>query len=318
MPALVDRLSRRSYGQAMPADAPGTPASLTPTSPTPSSQLRLIAELIRLPNQTGTLLLMLPTMWALVLASKGHPDPILLVIFAAGSFLMRSAGVILNDAADRRLDRHVERTRTRPLASGRLPMGTAFAVLLVLLAMAGSLLLLLDRLALLLSPIAVLLAAIYPFAKRILPLPQAVLGMAFGWGVVMAWAAARGRLEPQAWLLFGSVIAWAVAYDTIYALQDRADDQRIGIRSSAILFGQRTWLAIVISFGMMMLCLGVAGWLSEIGMVFYGVLAAVSGFASQQILKLQRDVSPSLAFSMFRQHTWIGWAILVGFWAGFL
>ena len=261
---------------------------------------------------------MLPTMWALVLASKGRPDPFLLAVFAAGSFLMRSAGVILNDAADRRLDRQVERTWTRPLASGRLSMGIALAVLLVLLAIAGSLLLMLDRLVLLLSPIALLLAALYPFAKRILPLPQAVLGMAFGWGVVMAWAAARGRLEPQTWLLFGSVIAWAVSYDTIYALQDRADDQRIGIRSSAILFGQWTWLAIAISFGMMILCLGVAGWLSGIGIVFYGVLAAISGFASQQIRKLQRDVSPSLAFFMFRQQAWIGWAVLAGLWAGFL
>jgi 4-hydroxybenzoate polyprenyltransferase len=288
------------------------------TIPAPSSRLRLIAELIRLPNQTGTLLLMLPTMWALVLASQGRPDPFLLAIFAAGSFLMRSAGVILNDAADRRLDRQVERTRTRPLASGRLSMGPALAVLLVLLAIAGGLVLLLDRLVLFLSPVAMLLAALYPFAKRILPLPQAVLGMAFGWGVIMAWAAARGRLESQAWLLFGSAIAWAVAYDTIYALQDRADDQRIGIGSSAILFGQWTWLAVSISFGIMILCLGVAGWLSGIGMVFYGVLAAVSGFASQQIPKLQRDVSPSLAFSLFRQHTWIGWTILAGFWAGFL
>lgn len=282
------------------------------------SRLRLIAELIRLPNQTGTLLLMLPTMWALVLASQGHPDPILLVVFAAGSFLMRSAGVILNDAADRRFDCHVERTRTRPLASGRLSMGTALAVLLVLLAIAGSLVLLLNRLVLLLSPIAVLLAAIYPFAKRILPLPQAILGMAFGWGVVMAWAAARGRLEPQAWLLFGSAIAWAVAYDTIYALQDRADDQRIGIRSSAILFGQWAWLAIAISFGMMILCLGVAGWLSGIGLVFYGILAASCGFVSQHIKALRGPVLPSLAFSMFRQHVWIGWAILAGLWTGFL
>jgi len=205
---------------------------LAESSDTPS-RLRLIAELIRLPNQTGTLLLMLPTLWALVLASHGRPDPLLLVIFIAGSFLMRSAGVILNDAADRRLDRQVDRTRTRPLASGRLSLATAFAVLLVLLGIAGSLLFLLDRLALLLSPVALLLAAGYPFAKRILPLPQAVLGVAFGWGVVMAWAAARGTLDPQAWLLFAGTIAWAVAYDTIYALQDLSDDRRIGIRSSS-------------------------------------------------------------------------------------
>lgn len=281
------------------------------------SRLRLVAQLIRLPNQTGTLLLMLPTLWALVLASRGRPNQTLLVIFAAGSFLMRSAGVILNDAADRRFDRQVDRTRTRPLASGALSMPEAVAVLLFLLAMAGGLVLLLDRLAILLSPVAVVLASLYPFSKRILPLPQAVLGVAFGWGVIMAWAAARGTLEPQAWLLFGGTIAWAVVYDTIYALQDLTDDQRIGIRSSAILFGRWTWLAVAASFGVMVLCLGWAGWLSEIGLVYYGVLAAVCGFVSQQIRKLRGPVAPALAFSMFRQHVWIGWAILAAFWAGF-
>jgi len=304
---LVDRLSHHRYGHAMPVKSSDAP-----------SRLRLIAELIRLPTQTGTFLLLLPTLWALVLASHGRPDPILLIIFAAGSFVMRSAGVILNDAADRQLDRQVERTRARPLASGRLPLGTALAVLLLLLAIAGGLLLLLDRLALLLSPIALLLAAVYPFAKRILPLPQAVLGVAFGWGVVMAWAAARGTLEPQAWLLFAGTVAWAIAYDTVYAMQDLADDQRIGIRSSAILFGQWTWLAVAVSFGLMMLSLGAAGWLSGIGVIFYGVLAASCGFVSQQIRTLRGPVSPLLALSMFRQHTWIGWAILAGLWLGFL
>ncbi len=286
------------------ADAPG--------------RLKLISELIRLPSQTGTLLLMLPTLWALMLASHGRPDPLLLVVFIAGSFLMRSAGVILNDAADRRLDRQVERTRTRPLASGRLSLGTAGAVLLVLLAIAGSLLLLLDRLALLLSPVALLLAAGYPFAKRILPLPQAVLGVAFGWGVVMAWAAARGTLDPEAWLLFLGTVAWAVAYDTIYALQDVDDDRRVGIKSSAILFAHRTWVAVAASVGLMMLCLGAAGWLSGIGPAFYGVLAASCGFVSRQVITLRGPVAPPLALSMFRQHAWIGGAILLGFWLGFL
>jgi len=281
------------------------------------SRLRLVAQLIRLPNQTGTLLLMLPTLWALVLASRGRPNPTLLVIFAAGSFLMRSAGVIMNDLADRRFDRQVDRTKARPLASGALSVPEALAALLTLLAVAGGMLLFLDRLAILLSPAALVLAAFYPFSKRVLPLPQAVLGIAFGWGVVMAWAAARGTLEPQTWLLFGGTIAWAVAYDTIYALQDLEDDRRVGIKSSAILFGQWTWLAVAASFGVMILCLGWVGWLSGIGPAYYGVLAASCGFVSQQIRKLRGPVSPSLAFSMFRQHVWIGWAILAGFWAGF-
>jgi len=280
--------------------------------------LHLIAELIRLPNQTGTFLLMLPTLWALLLASRGHPDPLLLAVFAAGSFVMRSAGGILNDAADRQLDRHVQRTRSRPLASGRLSMRAALSVLGVLLAAAGSLLVFLNRLTLLLSPIALLLAALYPFAKRILPIPQAVLGVAFGWGVLMAWAAARGVLELQAWLLFAGTVAWAIAYDTIYALQDQADDQRVGIKSSALLFGRRTWLAVAASAGLMLLCLAAAGWLSEIGLAFYGLLAACCGFLSQQVRALRGPIPPALALSMFKQHVWVGWAILAGIWAGFL
>lgn len=317
MPPVVDRPTCRGYGLAMHA---GSPDALSPpeTSGPQLSRWRLVADLIRLPNQTGTLLLMLPTLWALILASRGRPAPLLLAVFAAGSFLMRSAGVILNDMADRRLDRQVERTKLRPLASGRLSMGVALTVLCALLAAAGSLVLLLNRLTLLLSPIALLLAAIYPFAKRFLPLPQAVLGMAFGWGAVMAWAAARNTLEPQTWLLFAGTVAWAVAYDTIYALQDQADDRRIGIRSSAILFGQWTWLAVAVSIGLMMLCLGAAGWLSGVGLAFYGVLAASCGFASQQVRALRGPVSPTLAFSMFRQHAWIGSVILAGLWLGFL
>ena len=220
------------------------------------SRLRLVAQLIRLSNQTGTLLLMLPTFWALVLASRGRQDPVLLAVFAAGSFLMRSAGVIVNDIADRKFDRQVDRTKTRPLASGALSVLEALTVLFLLLVAAGGLVLMLDRLAILLSPVALLLASLYPFSKRILPFPQAVLGIAFGWGVVMAWAAARGTLEPQTWLLFGGTIAWAVAYDTIYALQDREDDRRVGIKSSAILFGRWTWLAVAASFSLMVLCLG--------------------------------------------------------------
>jgi 4-hydroxybenzoate polyprenyltransferase len=282
------------------------------------TRLRLIAQLIRLPSQTGTLLLMLPTLWALVLASKGRPDPILMAVFAVGAFLMRSAGVILNDLSDRRFDREVARTKTRPLASGILSATDAVLTLLALLALAGALLTVLNRLTMLLGPIAFLLAALYPLAKRVVPLPQAVLGVAFGWGVVMAWAAARNELEPQAWLLFASAVAWAVAYDTIYALQDRDDDRRIGIYSSAILFGSWTWLAVAISFALTLICLGVAGWLSEIGTVFYGILAAAGGFGSQQAWRIRQEVSSDLALAMFRQHTWIGAAILIGFWIGFL
>jgi 4-hydroxybenzoate polyprenyltransferase len=278
----------------------------------------LIAELIRLPNQTGTLLLMLPTWWALVLASEGRPDPILIFIFFLGSFLMRSAGVIVNDLADRRLDRQVDRTKTRPLASGALSLTEASLTLVVLLAMVTGLLVFLNRLAFLLSPIAFLLAAVYPYSKRIMTLPQAVLGLAFGWGVIMAWAAVRNTLEMPVWLLYGGTICWVVAYDTIYALQDLKDDLRVGIKSSAILFGPWTWLAVAVGLILMLACVGLAGWLAGLGLAFYAVLAAVGGFLSRQVVRLRGQVPPPQALSMFKQHVWVGWAILGGIWAGFL
>ena len=277
-----------------------------------------LASLIRLSNQSGTWLLMLPTLWALILASQGNPPAGLLLIFAAGSFLMRSAGVVFNDMADRAFDRQVTRTRSRPLASGALGLPAALATAGVLIALAAGLLSFLNTFTLLLSPVALALAALYPFSKRIIQLPQAVLGMAFGWGVVMAWAAVRNSLGAPAWLLYGSTICWAIAYDTIYALQDREEDARIGVKSAAILFGARTWLAVGIALGGMLLLLGLAGWLLGLGAVFYGMLAAVGGFFSQQVRTLRGSVSPAVALAMFNQHIWAGVAILAGLWLGCL
>lgn len=277
-----------------------------------------LSNLIRLPNQSGTMLLMLPTLWALVFASHGLPPVSLLLIFVVGSFLMRSAGVVLNDLADRSFDRQVDRTRMRPLASGALGVPEALATATALVLMASSLLVFLNQLTIILSPVALLLAAIYPFTKRIIQLPQAVLGIAFGWGVVMAWAAVRGSLDNQVWLLYASTVFWAVAYDTIYALQDRADDARIGVKSSAILFGTRAWIAVGASECGMLILLAATGWMAGLGSAFYGALAAVGGFLAHQVWKLREPVSPNMAFVLFKQHVWVGWAILVGIWAGFL
>ncbi|MBI4400682.1 MAG: 4-hydroxybenzoate octaprenyltransferase [Nitrospirae bacterium] len=300
---------------------PDSPLRVDPSHvhvPSKSFSWATLASLIRLANQSGTLLLMLPTLWALVLASQGHPSFGLLAIFAAGSFLMRSAGVVMNDLADRSIDRQVERTRLRPLASGALGVPEALATILVLIALAAWLLTFLNPLTIMLSPVAFLLAAVYPFSKRAIQLPQAVLGLAFGWGTVMAWAAVRNSLETPVWLLYAATMLWVVAYDTIYALQDREEDARVGVKSSAILFGARTWLAVGIALGGMLTLLGLTGWLFGLGPVFYGTLAAVGGFMSQQVWKLKGSVSPALAFAMFKQHIWIGWAILAGIWAGFL
>lgn len=276
------------------------------------------SHLIRLSNQTGTLLLLLPSLWALVLASQGSPDPILFTVFILGAFFMRSAGVVMNDLADRSIDQRVHRTRQRPLASGALSPRQGILVALVFLTLAASLLVFLNPLAASLSPIALLLAAMYPFSKRIIHIPQFMLGLAFGWGAVMAWAAVRNEFETPMWLLFAATVFWALAYDTIYALQDREDDRLIGVRSSAIFFGPYTWLGVGIACAMMLACLGVAGWVVGLGSMFYGVLAATGGFLTQQIFRLRSHPSPTESFSMFKQHVWVGLTILLSIWLGFL
>ena len=276
------------------------------------------ADLIRLRSQSGTMLLMLPTLWSLVLASDGRPPLNLLFVFMAGSFLMRSAGVVLNDLADRSFDRQVARTRARPLASGAVTVNQALALVSALIGLVVGLVLLLNPLAILLSPVALALAALYPYAKRVIHVPQAALGLAFGWGVVMAWAAARNSLAVPAWLLYGSTFCWAVAYDTIYALQDREDDLRIGVKSAAILFGSRTWIAVGIAFGVMLTLLVIAGWLTGLGLIYYGVLAVVGGFFARQMVMLRGPITPPEAFALFKQHVWVGWAVLTGMWLGFL
>ena len=279
---------------------------------------RTLAQLIRLSNQSGTLLLALPTLWALVLASQGRPPLDLVAVFLAGSFLMRSAGVIMNDVADRSFDRQVTRTKSRPLASGALTVPEALLAATFLVVLAAGLLVFVNRLTMLLSPIAFLLATLYPFSKRVLHLPQALLGISFGWGVVMSWAAVRDSLDLSCWLLFASTALWALAYDTIYALQDREDDARIGVKSSAILFGSLTWAAVAAAMGGMLILLGLAGWATRLGPAFYATLALVGWFAWRQVRQLRGPVPPVRAFALFKQHVWIGWAILAGIWAGLL
>lgn len=275
-------------------------------------------RLIRFRNQTGTALLLLPTCWSLALAERGLPSWRLLGIFLAGSFVMRSAGVILNDLADQSFDRHVTRTRMRPLASGELTRGQAFLFLGFLLLTAAGLLLLLNSLTLWLAPVALALAALYPFSKRIIHIPQAMLGLAFGWGTIMAWAAARGTIDPPAWTVFAATILWAIAYDTIYAIQDLEDDQRIGVKSAALFFGSSTWIAVGLALGMMLAFLGAAGLQTGIGWPYFLTLGAVSVFFAMQVGSLRRAVTPSQAFRMFQAHVWVGLAIFAGLVAGFL
>lgn len=290
------------------------PASSTPSG-VPWSAL---ARLVRLHNQTGTYLLLFPTLWALVLASGGFPPIHLLAVFVAGSFLMRSAGVILNDLADQSFDRQVARTRTRPLASGELQRPQAFMLLSLLLVLAGSLLFLLNPIVWWLSPIALFLATLYPFSKRWIHIPQAVLGVAFGWGTVMAWAAVRGQLDPPVWFLFAATAAWAVAYDTIYAIQDQEDDRRIGVKSAALFFGPSIGLGVGTALMIMLILLGTAGWLARIGWAYYAMLCGLVLFFSVQVRQLRGSIAPPQAFAMFRAHVWVGVIVLVGLLAGLL
>jgi len=279
--------------------------------------LSAYARLIRLHNQSGTLLLVLPSLWALIVASEGKPDPILIAVFTVGSFLMRSAGVIFNDLADRSIDQNVSRTKHRPLASGALTplQAVGFASLITFFAFV--LVWFLNPLTLALSPIALLLAAIYPYAKRYIHIPQFILGVAFGWGCVMAWAAVRNQLDSPAWMLFAATICWAIAYDTIYALQDKEDDLKIGVKSSAIYFGSYVWLGVGTSSALTMLFLGLAGWMMALGPMFYGGLAGVSVYLTYQSWTLTKNQTSPIYFKMFKEHVWVGTAILLSFWFGF-
>ncbi|MEE9232277.1 MAG: 4-hydroxybenzoate octaprenyltransferase [Nitrospirales bacterium] len=294
------------------------------SQPSDSSQsifvprVQAFATLIRLFNQTGTLLLLFPALWSLVLASHGWPATDLLIIFVLGSFIMRSAGVIMNDLADRSFDGQIERTRHRPLVSGQLRPKHALSLLAILLTIAAGLLYFLNPLTWLLSTVALLLAGLYPFCKRFLHIPQLMLGVAFGWGGVMAWAAVRDELESGTWLLFAATICWAIVYDTIYAIQDKEDDKKIGVKSSAILFGSYTWLGVGLASFFMLLFLSLAGQVSNLGTEYFLGLMLVAVLVGYQVILLRLEITTELAFKLFKQHCWVGMIILAGLFFGTL
>ena len=229
---------------------------------------------------------------------------------------MRSAGVIMNDLADRSFDRRVERTRNRPLVSGQLHPKHALAFLAVLLIGAVGLLCFLNPLTWLLSPVAVLLAGLYPFCKRFLHIPQLILGVAFGWGGVMAWAAVHNELEIGTWLLFAATVCWAIVYDTIYAIQDKEDDKKIGVKSSAILFGSYTWLGVGLAAFSMLFFLSVAGEVGALGTEYFVGLLLIAVHMGYQVVLLRSEITSQQAFSLFRQHCWTGVVVLVGIFLG--
>jgi 4-hydroxybenzoate polyprenyltransferase len=274
-------------------------------------RLQLYLELIRFNRPIGTLLLLWPTLWALWIAAEGIPDPKLLIIFCLGTFLMRSAGCVINDFADRHLDAHVTRTAHRPLAKGHVSEKEAKLLFAGLSLAAFMLVLFTNLLTIKLSFIALLLAASYPFMKRFTHLPQVVLGAAFSFGIPMAFAAQTNTLPHQLWLLYGAAVIWTIAYDTFYAMIDREDDLKIGIKSTAILFGDDDRLITGVLQLTAILLMVLTGVQFELGYwYFISVIGAAALFVYQQSLIRHRD--HDRCFQAFLNNNWVGAIVFLG------
>ena len=273
-------------------------------------------RLMRLDKPIGTLLLLWPTLWALWLAGDGSPNGWVVWIFALGTLLMRSAGCVMNDLADWRFDGKVERTRDRPLATGAVSRREAWVLATTLTLLSFLLVLPLNQLTLLLSFAALALAASYPFTKRFLAIPQAYLGIAFGFGIPMGYAAILDTIPAEGWWLLLANIFWAIAYDTEYAMVDRDDDLRIGIKTAAITFGRYDVLAVMICYAAMLAILAGVGVVHRLGLAYYLGLAAAAGLMAHHY-RLVRGRERDNCFRAFNQNNWVGGAIFAGIFADF-
>ncbi|MEZ5542265.1 MAG: 4-hydroxybenzoate octaprenyltransferase [Pseudomonadota bacterium] len=274
-------------------------------------RLRDYIALMRLDKPIGILLLLWPALWALLVAGRGSPDIHIVVIFVLGVVLMRSAGCIINDYADRDFDRYVSRTSERPLTTGRISVRAALLLFGVLCLTAFGLVLMLNTLTIVLSLGGVLLAIIYPFMKRVTHLPQVVLGAAFGWAVPMAFAAQSGGVPQVGWLMFTATVLWATVYDTMYAMVDRQDDIALGLKSTAILFGDSDRLIIGILQAMVLICLIMIGFQAGLGMIYYcGVALGGALFVYQQRLIRFRERDD--CFRAFLNNNWFGLMVFLG------
>ncbi|MDX9739733.1 MAG: 4-hydroxybenzoate octaprenyltransferase [Gammaproteobacteria bacterium] len=270
------------------------------------------ARLMRLDRPIGAWLLLWPALWALWLAGEGRPDPWNVVVFACGVILMRSAGCVINDYADRGIDGHVHRTRHRPFAQGEVSTREAFGLFIALSLCAFGLVLTLDRFTVALSLVALFLAATYPFMKRYTHLPQVYLGMAFGWAVPMAFAAETGAIPQGAWLLYVAAVLWTTIYDTMYAMVDREDDLRIGVKSTAILFGDGDRMIIGVLQVLLFIVLLVVGSRFGIDRGYYHAGLAVAAILALWQQCLIRSREPDACFRAFLNNNWFGMAIFIG------
>jgi 4-hydroxybenzoate polyprenyltransferase len=269
------------------------------------------ARLMRFDKPIGILLLLWPTWWALWLASCGCPDLVILTIFTLGVITMRSAGCILNDMADRHVDKHVLRTRARPITSGRVSINEAILLLAILCALAFSLVLFCNALTIALAFVGLFLAGLYPLLKRVTHLPQLGLGVAYSWGIPMAFAAVTGTVAPLAWFVFSVAVIWPVIFDTFYAMVDRADDLRVGIKSTAILFGRNDRMIIAILqiiFLLLMIVIGIKFQLRPIYYIALCAAAALFGYQQWLIRTRERDA----CFRAFLNNNKIGLVIFAG------
>ena len=285
--------------------------SVAAVVPSLVAQLARYARLMRLHQPIGIWLLLWPTLWALWIAGDGRPDERMLIVFVVGTIITRSAGCVINDLADRKFDRHVRRTSGRPLATGEVDAAEAVILFIGLMLIALGLVLTLNRPTLYLALGAAAIMAIYPFAKRAFAAPQLVLGIAFAWGVPMAYAAQLGSVPRVGWLLFLTALIWVVVYDTEYAMVDRDDDARVGVRSTAILFGEMDRLLIGVLQVSLLGGLALVGARADLGAWYYGSLAA--GTASciyQQVLIRSRE--PERCLRAFSSNAWLGAAVFVG------
>jgi len=282
-----------------------------------AEKLRGIVLITRMDKPIGSYLLLWPTYWALWIAADGFPSLHLLVVFTLGVFIMRSAGCVINDFADRKVDGKVKRTEQRPLVSGLLTTQEALVLFASLLAMALVLVLTLSSFTIKLSLIAVALATIYPFMKRYTHLPQVVLGAAFSWGMIMAFAEAKGEVPAVAWMLFSANLLWTVAYDTMYAMVDRDDDLLIGVKSTAILFGQQDKRIVALLQMLTLALLFMVGEQLAFGWPYQLSLVLGAGlFCYQQLLIANREREK--CFQAFLNNHYVGLIIFVGLFIEYL